>query len=301
MQAQQYACQQQPALACGLHREHIRRQPSAKDDVMASKDASAAVPSKAERERKRAPAPPHTLPLVPAWALFLDVDGTLCPLRDEPDAVALSNGQRAMLRELSHRLRGAICALSGRSGEDLDRILADVPMVRVGEHGHDVDAQPDASLDAELECVEHAMRKLRGLHESIWVERKRSCCALHYRRNPELAESLTVSVRQLVHALPSLRLLEGRDVLEVTAAGSDKGRALRAVMQRPPFAGRCPVAVGDDVSDDDAFEAAAALGGFGVAVGPRRASAAAFHLRDAHAVDEWLIALAQSPPEGYLG
>jgi trehalose 6-phosphate phosphatase len=48
----------------------------------------------------------------------------------------------------------------------------------------------------------------------------------------------------------------------------DKGKALRSLMDRPPFAGRKPVFIGDDVTDEDAIHAARALGGAGFQVDP---------------------------------
>ena len=57
-------------------------------------------------------------------------------------------------------------------------------------------------------------------------------------------------------------------VVEVKPAAAHKGAALRALASRPPFAGRRPVMLGDDTTDEDAIAAAQALGGLGVKVGP---------------------------------
>jgi trehalose 6-phosphate phosphatase len=59
-------------------------------------------------------------------------------------------------------------------------------------------------------------------------------------------------------------------------------------MEEPPFAGACPVFVGDDVTDEDGFEAADELGGFGILVGGRAPTAARYALADPRAVVEWL-------------
>jgi trehalose 6-phosphate phosphatase len=115
---------------------------------------------------------------------------------------------------------------------------------------------------------------------------------LHYRRAPECETQLIVALRLAVDTLSHLRLLEGHCVLEVTARASNKGAALHRMMEQPAFAGRLPVAVGDDATDEDAFVAAAALGGFGVAVGPRTSIAARHALADCLAVDAWLAGLA---------
>ena len=76
-------------------------------------------------------------------------------------------------------------------------------------------------------------------------------------------------------------------VVEVKPAAAHKGAALRALAARPPFAGRRPVMLGDDATDEDAIAAAQALGGIGVKVGPG-ASAATLRAPDPAAVRAWL-------------
>jgi trehalose 6-phosphate phosphatase len=77
-------------------------------------------------------------------------------------------------------------------------------------------------------------------------------------------------------------------VAELRPPGPDKGDAVRALMAEPPFAGARPVVVGDDLTDEHAFEAAASLGGAGVLVGPSRSSTASWRLEDVAAVGRWL-------------
>lgn len=239
--------------------------------------------------------PPHALPDGRGWALFVDLDGTLCPFVDDPATVELTAEQQETLMVLAARLDGALCVLSGRRSDDLDRILEGLDLVRIGDHGRARDERPSPALLTQLQEVEQSMQRLADAHAGTWVERKDTSCALHYRRAPRLAESLTGSLRATVAGLRHLRLLEGNCVLEATSARSNKGHALRRVMLRAPFAGRVPIALGDDVTDEDAFLAAQSLGGFGIAVGPRPSAAARHHLADTHAVNAWLNALAWNP------
>ena len=253
---------------------------------------SAPVPDTSSARGDASP-PPGTLSNDPPWALFLDLDGTLCAFQDDPARVALSPAQARLIELLDRRLDGALCVLSGRGAEDLDRALQPLRITRVGDHGHDVRMGLSPDIAAQLDDARAGFEALSSLDPSLSVEHKQASCALHYRRAPHLAPRLIESAREIARELMDLRLLEGNRVLEVGPAQSDKGRALRRLMREPTFRGRRPIAVGDDVTDEDAFVAAAALGGFGIAVGARPSRAARHHLADCDAVNAWLAGLAQ--------
>ena len=100
--------------------------------------------------------------------------------------------------------------------------------------------------------------------------------------------------------LDTLHVMAGHAIFEILQRGITKGRALRRFMRRPPFAGRIPVFVGDDATDEDGMRAAAAEGGFGVKIGPEE-TAAAYRLPDTEAVHKWLSRLMKSNlPAGNL-
>ena len=111
--------------------------------------------------------------------------------------------------------------------------------------------------------------------------------ALHYRGSPVDGDACRTLVRGLAHDL-GFEVQEGDMVVELRVRGLDKGGAVRAFMSEPPFAGHIPVFLGDDLTDERGFEAAASLGGFGVIVGPRRPTAADYALADVPAAMGWL-------------
>jgi len=59
-------------------------------------------------------------------------------------------------------------------------------------------------------------------------------------------------------------------------------------MARVPMSGGRPLFIGDDVTDEEGFAAAAELGGAGILVGPPRATLAAFSLEQVAAVRHYL-------------
>ena len=121
------------------------------------------------------------------------------------------------------------------------------------------------------------------------LEDKGASLALHWRRvphrEPELRE---LAARTLQELGPDFRLLEGDCVVEVVPRTANKGDAVRAFMAEPPFRGRRPVFIGDDLTDLPGFAAAREAGGFGIAVGPR--VTADYQFADVEAVRAWLAA-----------
>ncbi len=234
----------------------------------------------------------------PGWAMFIDLDGTLCPFSEDPRLVHLDAAQQELLTRLSLRLGGALCVLSGRSSDDLDRALGALVIPRFGEHGKGRQMSLSDEVQLELEVAEEAMGEVVSLidHEGVWLERKATSCAIHYRRAPQLADSVIRATRAISECCSQLRVMEGNCLVELAVGGAGKGDALRQLMREAPFAGHLPVAVGDDVTDEDAFVAANELGGFGVCVGSRRSAAARFHLPDTDAVHRWLQSLAGPEP-----
>jgi trehalose 6-phosphate phosphatase len=121
----------------------------------------------------------------------------------------------------------------------------------------------------------------------LLVEDKPASVALHFRGAPE-REAEAIALLETLARRTGLVIQAGKMVLELRPPGADKGDALRRLMAEPAFAGKRPVFVGDDLTDEHAFAAAADLGGAGILVGPPRATAAVWRLDDVAAVAAWL-------------
>jgi trehalose 6-phosphate phosphatase len=118
-----------------------------------------------------------------------------------------------------------------------------------------------------LDRVEQAARSLAAQHPGVTVEPKRGSLALHYRQRPELEALCLQAMQEAVDGSPGLTLLRGKMVAEAKPRGTSKGHAIEAFLAEPPFAGRRPVFVGDDVTDEAGFVTAQRLGGIGIKVG----------------------------------
>ena len=233
----------------------------------------------------------------PPWparpALFLDLDGTLLEIADEPAHAAPNARLRALLPHLAPATQGAVAIVSGRTILELDRLLAPHCFAAAGIHGLErrdatgrIRAAP-ADADA-LARVRSELEPFVARHPGVLLEDKRMSYALHYRKAPELEREVSALVSALELGFPpSLEVLSGRMVFEIKPRGVDKGRAIQAFMQESPFAGRTAVFLGDDVTDESGFEIVNGLGGVSVKV-HTGATAAHWRLAGVDAVLAWL-------------
>ncbi len=236
------------------------------------------------------PAPP---PLDAArHAVFLDFDGTLAPLQDDPARVFLTLPQSATLVRVATAMSGAFAIISGRDILDLGlRTPNDV--MRIGGHG--LDTCPPGALPRRADGIapaslSAALAAIVARFPEVWLESKGRVLAVHYRANPDVLDELRGLLASAVADYPDYSLQAGKMVFEAKPGNANKGVALERAMQAPPFAGRTPVLVGDDRTDEDAMIAADALGGFGVKVG-RGESVARWRLGDTTDVWNWLEAV----------
>jgi trehalose 6-phosphate phosphatase len=239
--------------------------------------------------------PPPPLSLLDGAALFLDFDGTLVELADAPDAIEVPGELSGLLERLAARLDGRLAIVSGRALGDLDRHVACGGVALSGSHGlelrlADGKAAP-VPRPAGLDEARREVRRFAETGEGLLVEDKPASVALHFRQAPERGREVAAFAAALA-ARTGLIVQEGKMVAELRPSGADKGDALRALMREPAFAGARPLFMGDDLTDEHAFAAAAELGGAGVLVGPGRATAARYRLEGVAAVAEWLRAAA---------
>jgi trehalose 6-phosphate phosphatase len=215
--------------------------------------------------------PDLILPPFAQAALLLDLDGTLLDIAPTPDAVVVPPGLVADLRALRTRLGGALAVVTGRPLAQVDALLDDAPYAVAGEHGgairhapgqteqHAPLAQPPADWLTTAEGIVAA-------HPGALLERKARGFVLHYRAAPDHGPALQRALQALTQDTPGFAILPARMAWEVKPLGADKGTAVVALMADAPFAGRLPIFIGDDVTDEDGMAAARRLGGAGLRV-----------------------------------
>jgi trehalose 6-phosphate phosphatase len=234
-------------------------------------------------------------PFQPGWALFLDVDGTLLDIAERPDEVETHKVDCALIAGLQHAADKALALISGRSLAQLDALFAPLTLPAAGQHGferRDVRGERHRRrfpVDT-LRPAKEALRDFAGRHPGLVMEDKGASVALHYRLAPRLEQPALEAVREAAAPLGNaVQIQAGKMVWELKPAGADKGSAIEEFMREAPFAGRTPVFLGDDVTDEYGFRVVNRLGGHSIKVGPGE-TAARWRLANPDAARAWLRA-----------
>ena len=236
-------------------------------------------------------------------AVFLDYDGTLCPIVEDPAQAWLSESMREAIAELTHR--AAVSIVSGRDRDDVERRVALPALCYVGNHGLDIRCRERTFVHPMareavpvLDELERRLQaRLGGIHGVVF-ERKRFSFAVHYRG---VAQDSLPDVSGAVHAelrrFPQLRAQTGESVYDlVPAIPWHKGSAVEWILDALGSTNDVgALYLGDDDTDTDAFRALAGRG-ISIGVGERAAMQEAdFHLAHIDDVERFLRRLARAP------
>nr|GMD33152.1 trehalose-phosphate phosphatase A-like isoform X1 [Ipomoea batatas]GME05328.1 trehalose-phosphate phosphatase A-like isoform X1 [Ipomoea batatas]GME14824.1 trehalose-phosphate phosphatase A-like isoform X1 [Ipomoea batatas] len=253
--------------------------------------------------------------------LFLDYDGTLSPIVDDPDRAFMSNAMCAAVKNAAKCFPTAI--ISGRSRDKVYDFVGLTELYYAGSHGMDImtpilsdpnDSKYTRATDKQgkevnlfqparefLPMIDEVFRSLVETTKDIAgakVENNRFCVSVHYRNVDEKSwDTVGELVTELVKQYPRLQLKHGRKVLEVRPVLDwDKGKAVEFLLESLGFSGSedvLPIYVGDDRTDEDAFKVLREQNrGFGILVSPApRESKAFYSLRDPSEVMEFLRCL----------
>ncbi len=234
-------------------------------------------------------------------AVFLDYDGTLTPIVEDPAQATLPDETREVIRRLAEHYPVAI--ISGRDLGDVQKMVGIDNIAYAGSHGFDILGPGGRFRDQKmgkrfLPVLERAEKELDNIVKDIpgaRVERKRFAIAVHYRQ-VEKANVGTLERRfdEVLSHYPELRKSAGKKVFELLPGIDwDKGRALLYLLEvlYADSSRVLPLYIGDDVTDEDAFRAIGDQG-IAIAVGEKRRTAAHYTLRDTDEVARFLQELA---------
>lgn len=248
------------------------------------------------------PPPPADL-VIPQTALFLDADGTLLAFADDPEGVVVADGLLDTLDAIHEALGGALALVSGRAIDALDRIFGRPGWAAAGQHGlerrdgqgHTTTVPVDA---AELARLREIVHDIASALPGVRVEDKSWSVALHCREHPEYEDELGRIAPAIAARFRGFELQPGNYVYEFKPRGMDKGLAVAAFLESPPFQDRLPVYLGDDLTDEHAFAVVNDHGGASVRIGARTPSQATFTLSSPADVHAWLDSVKATLTQG---
>lgn len=229
-----------------------------------------------------------------------DFDGVLAPIVADPAAATPLPASMTALHALVDLPATTVAIVSGRELAQLDQMVPEARrFVLVGSHGAEVagleadgsgpGSSPEADAGSELLAstvaeLRHLASRIPGLH----IEPKAHSVATHLRRvEPDRRAEAEAEVDRVRSAWPG-RVIEGKEVVELSLADDTKGDAIVALTGRT--GATATIYFGDDVTDEDAF-AVLQPGDVGVKVGDGP-TAATTRVADPAAVAELLGALA---------
>ncbi|WP_164730637.1 trehalose-phosphatase [Pelagibacterium montanilacus] len=234
-------------------------------------------------------------------AILTDFDGTLVEIAPTPDAIVIPPDLFARLTMLEASLGGAFAIVSGRTISDIDTHIGANAFAISGSHGAQwrhagEEGEPDSAHRDSAGAIARALQSRLAGH-GLLIEPKPFGVALHYRGAPERAEEARSAIEAATSEHPDFHVISGKKVFEARPRSANKGAAIDNLMRVAPFAGRRPVFVGDDVTDEDGFAAAERMGGFGIKVGTGE-TAARYRLDSVGAVlDLFDLLVARSAPD----
>ena len=246
-------------------------------------------------------------------AVFLDYDGTLTPIVDRPEDALISESMRNAVRGLAGRC--LVCVVSGRDRRVVQELMGVDDLIVAGSHGFDIWSPAGGEIQRDegegfgglLEGVEARLREELGGIEGALIEPKKSSVAAHYRLvSEDERPRVGLVVKEILAEHPDeLKVTPGKMVYEVQPKIDwDKGKAVLYLLEALGLDGDnvAPMYLGDDITDEHAFEALseASLRGIGIFVGRAddpevagRMTAADFVLDDVQEVERFLNALAR--------
>lgn len=230
-----------------------------------------------------------------------DYDGVVAPIVDDPSAAIPLPGTVAALESLAELPGVGVALVSGRDRATLGELSGvGEAIMTVGSHGAEWAEGFDGALDAAAlsrrDAVLDGLRVVAGRYPGAAVEVKPLGAALHVRNvvDPAAASKALEEARRGAGSVDGVHATDGKAVLELTVMETSKGKALNTLRER--CTAQAVLYLGDDVTDEKAFDVLDSPGDVAIKVDPDPAVVTAARYRvdgpaDARAVFEELLTL----------
>jgi len=233
---------------------------------------------------------------------FLDYDGTLVPIRKKPSLARLARKKKLFLKKLASRTRIKVFIISGRSLENVKRLVGIKRIACIGNHGIELEGPGVSYVNKKAKAIKPLVRKIyrelkkvfRGKkYKGVLLEDKGYTLSFHYRmarrQKIPLIKKLFKDTIAPYLAGRRIRITEGKKIFEVRPnIDWHKGKILNWALKRFGPKGSLVICIGDDRTDEDAFRA---LGGKGVSIlvsKKKKKTSAQYRLRSPEEVMKFL-------------
>jgi trehalose 6-phosphate phosphatase len=210
--------------------------------------------------------------------LLLDYDGTLTPIVKHPEDAIISTEMKNVLRK--YALKSPLAIISGRDMADVKNMVGIDTLIYAGSHGFQISGPGGLSMEYDnsgqilkrLDKIERALHDASDMNiKGVQIERKRYAVAIHYRNAAEEVVPLLVrKVKEIIDQNPGFKKDEGKKIVEVKPdVDWHKGKAINWILEKLNLADYkevIPIYIGDDITDEDAFETISDTG-IGILVG----------------------------------
>jgi len=241
--------------------------------------------------------------------LFLDYDGTLSPIKSNPNNAKLPFSNKLLLDKLSRTNKIAVAIISGRSLEDIKKMVGIASIIYAGNHGLEIEygdckyQYPVTGLTVVLmRAIKEKIYERLSFIKGLKVEDKGLSLSIHYRR---IKNKYVILVKDFINkavvnykSLDLLKIRKGKKVFEIIPSDDwNKGRCVLWILRNIPkyknISSVMPIYIGDDETDEDAFRAIKDIG-ISIYVGKKKKTCAKYRIKNTRDVTIFLKNIASN-------
>lgn len=204
------------------------------------------------------------------YCLFLDIDGTLADFTLDPKDSIIPNATLLLLQKIQN-YGVEVAIVTGRSLVEAKQMLSPLQLPIAATHGleiscdgsfNDALGKPNhsnvvsiAPVDkAELMAIRQIISQYSTSYSDLTIENKPYSVALHFRKNPTLANVAHNIMLKTLSNHSNWMLKQGKYVWEVVPKGADKGTAILTLLEKMQTDKELyAIFIGDDITDEAGF------------------------------------------------